>query len=127
MSLSKGFNKVKLLLIDDDEFIRESLGYFFEDSGIQVLALETAEEGLKEIMRDQFDVVISDYKLPGIDGIEFFRQIKTLGYAPIKFLITAYNNQYIQSKALENGVRAVITKPITSETIEAAMQGIMTK
>ncbi len=125
MDLHDNFKKIKILLIDDDEFIRESLGFFFEDAGIKVLALETAEEGLEQIRKDRFDVVISDYKLPGIDGIAFFRQIDLLGYTPVKFLITAYNNRDIQILALENGVRRVIPKPITSETIEAAIQEII--
>lgn len=126
MALQNNIKKIKILLIDDDEFIRESLGFFFEDAGITVHALETAEEGLEEIGRDRFDVVISDYKLPGIDGIAFFKQIDLLGYTPVKVLITAYNNRQIQALALENGVRRVIPKPITSETIETAIREIVT-
>ncbi len=125
MNHNNQLKKIDIMLIDDDEFIRESLSFFFEDAGIHILALETAEEGLREIKIREFDVVIADYKLPGMDGIEFFEQIQKLNIKPIKFLITAYNNEEICTQAVKNGVRAIIEKPITSETLEIAMLGLL--
>jgi DNA-binding response OmpR family regulator len=69
---------MKILLVDDDEWIRDSLGLFFEAEGCDMLAFETAEEGMEAVKKQAYDIVISDYKLPAMDGLEFLRRVKGL-------------------------------------------------
>ena len=75
MNLFATLKEKRLLLIDDDEWIRDSLSLFFELQGCSLVALETAEEGLKELSRRSYDIIIADYKLPGMNGLEFFKRI----------------------------------------------------
>ena len=75
MDLFSEIRGMKILLIDDDEWIRDSLRIFFEAEGCHILALETAEEVLTVIEDQIFDLIIVDYKLPGMDGIEFLKRI----------------------------------------------------
>ena len=56
------FRNMKILLIDDDEWIRDSLRIFFEAEGCHLLAFETAEEGLTELKDRTYDLIIVDYK-----------------------------------------------------------------
>ena len=117
MDLFSEIRGMKILLIDDDEWIRDSLRIFFEAEGCHILAVETAEEGLTVIEDQIFDLIIVDYKLPGMDGIEFLKRIVHTQPAAIKILITAYRSENIVSEAKKIKVQGFIEKPFTSETI----------
>ena len=112
---------MKILLVDDDEWIRDSLRIFFEAEGCHVLAVETAEEGLSAINNQAFDLFIVDYKLPGLDGREFLKQIHNTQPDAIKILITAYLNKNLVSEAKKLNVQGLIEKPFTSDTIMASL------
>ncbi len=66
--------KMKTLLIDDDELIRDSFRLAFSQKGCFLMAVETAEEGLCVLQNNKFDIIISDFTLPGMNGIDFFKQ-----------------------------------------------------
>ena len=118
------FNKLrsmKILLIDDDEWIRDSLNIFFEAEGCRIVSVETAEEGLEALRKQNFDIIITDYRLPGMDGIEFLKQIGPSQKNAKKILITAYKSDLVVEEAKKAGVQHLIAKPFTSETIEASL------
>jgi DNA-binding NtrC family response regulator len=112
---------MRILLIDDDEWIRDSLSIFFEAEGCRVLTLETAEEGLSAIKDQIFDLIIVDYKLPGRDGIEFLKRVGHTQPDALKVLITAYRNENIVSEAKKLKVQGFIEKPFTSDTFMASL------
>src|SRR5210317_207095 len=124
------FNKIKnmkILLVDDDEWIRDSLSLFFEAEGCNLLAFETAEEGMEAVKQQAYDIVISDYKLPGMDGLEFLRRVKEKQPNAFEILITAYANCEIVKEADEIGVKDIIPKPFTSEDVETSLSRIVGK
>ena len=121
MNLFNELKKMKILLIDDDEWIRDSLALFLEAEGCHLMALETAEEGLEALQEQTYDIVICDYKLPGLDGLEFLRRVKKCQPNVMDVLITAYGNQEVVSEAKKIGVQDFIAKPFSSETIEASL------
>ena len=121
MNLYSKLKKMKILLIDDDRWIRDSLGLFFEDEGCHLLALETAEEALEALTNKVYDIIIADYRLPGIDGLEFFKRIQDTQPHAFKILITAYKDQKVVSEAAKIGIQDFIEKPFTSKTIEQAL------
>lgn len=115
---------MKILLIDDDELIRDSLRLFFEEEGCSLLTVETAEEGLETIKKQTYDIIIADYRLPGIDGLEFFKRIQQSCHATLKILITAYESN-ISSKLTKIGVHDVISKPFSPKVIEASLSRLL--
>jgi len=119
--------KMKILLIDDDEWIRDSLQLFFEAEGCQLIALETAEEGLSALREDTYDIIIVDYKLPGQDGIEFLKQIRNAHSNAIKILITAYKSEPVVSEAKKLDIQGFIEKPFTSETFFGSLSYLIKK
>jgi len=112
---------MKILLIDDDEWIRDSLSIFFEAEGCRIVSFETAEEGLEALRSEEYDIIITDYKLPGMDGIEFLRQIQSSHKNAKKIMITAYKTETVVEEAKKVGVQHLIAKPFTSDTIEASL------
>jgi DNA-binding NtrC family response regulator len=121
MDLFSEIRGMKILLIDDDEWIRDSLRIFFETEGCHVLVFETAEEGLSAIKDQIFDLIIVDYKLPGLDGIEFLKRICGAQPNAIKILITAYRSENVVSEAKKLKIQGFIEKPFTSETVMASL------
>jgi len=112
---------MKTLLIDDDEFVRDSLRLMFESRGCFLLAVETAEEGIEALRAQKYDLIITDYKLPGMDGLEFCRQLQETHPHAVKILITAYGSRAVAEEAGALGVHELIEKPITSGAIEASL------
>ena len=112
---------MKLLLIDDDEWIRDSLSLFFEGEGCCLLALETAEEALEALEDQNYDIIITDYRLPGINGLEFLKHIRSKNIDAMNILITAYGDDEVISEAKRLGVHDIINKPFDSKDIEASL------
>jgi len=88
---------------------------------------ETAEEGLQALNRQSFDVIISDFRLPGIDGLEFLRMAKRCQTGAISMLITAYRDQGIASKAAEIGIHDFIEKPFAIGALVESLARLIKK
>jgi DNA-binding NtrC family response regulator len=109
--------KLKTLLVDDDELIRDSLKIAFSAKGCAMRVAESAEEGLIAIKEEQFDIIISDYRLPGINGLNFMKQATVAQPQAVKFLITAYRDDHIFSEAVGLGVNEFIEKPFAVKVL----------
>ena len=121
MNIFNRIRDMKILLVDDDEWIRDSLSLFFEAEGCELITFETAEEGLEAVKHIAYDIVISDYKLPGMDGLEFLRRVKEKQPNAFEILITAYANGEILKEAKMLGVKDIIPKPFSSEDVETSL------
>jgi DNA-binding NtrC family response regulator len=127
MNVFSRLKNMNILLIDDDEWIRDAMRVFFETEGCRITALETAEEALQVIHRQDYDIVICDYKLPGIDGLAFLKVVRQTRSDTLTMLITAYKTAELVSEAKNIGVDAFIAKPFNSETIEASLSNLIAR
>ncbi|MBW1888601.1 MAG: response regulator [Deltaproteobacteria bacterium] len=125
INLFKKLKEMKIMLIDDDEWIRDSLSLFFESEGCHITALETAEEGMKELKNLSYDIIIVDYKLPGMSGPEFLKLVKTSHPHARTILITAYGRKDIFLAARKIEVNDFIDKPFTAKNIEESLIRLM--
>lgn len=114
-----------LLLIDDDEWVRDSLRLFFESEGCHIVAFETAEEALAITASRSFDLIVVDYRLPGMDGLEFVKQLPANQADALKVLITAYGSKDLLVKAKQSGCNGFIPKPFTTEIIEKSLERLI--
>ncbi len=124
------FNKLrhfKTLLIDDDEFVRDSLRLMFESRNCPLSTVETAEEAIEVLNGQDYDIIITDYKLPGMNGIELCRRLRESHPHLMKILITAYGSQALAVAAEDIGIHELIEKPITSEAFEASLSRLFTR
>jgi len=125
MDLFSKLKDKKILLVDDDEWIRDSLTMYFGTEGCHILAVETAEEGLELLKQEDWDIILTDYKLPGIDGLTFSKKIQEICPDAIKILITAYKSKEIVSEARSAGIQDLIDKPVTIKTIEDSLSRLL--
>ena len=121
MDVFRNLRNLKILLIDDDIWIRDSLKALFESEACNLQAFETAEEGLEEIQKKNYDLIIVDYKLPAMDGLEFLKQLPVTEPKPIKILITAYRTDDLIAKAKKLHIGGFIEKPFDSGTLLASL------
>jgi len=117
--------KMKMLLIDDDEWIRDSLSIYFESRGCHLNAFETAEEGLEALKKQVYDIIITDYRLPGMDGLEFLGRVQASYPQAMKILITAYRSEDVVSEATRMGIQDFIDKPFTAKNIEDSLSRLL--
>lgn len=114
----------RILLVDDDERIRDSMKLFFEDHGSVFTAVGSSELALEELQRHSFDVIFVDYKLPGMNGLDLLKRIRQTHPESAKILVTAYSSEALSIQAQDEGAVAFIRKPLSAEKIEACLTRI---
>lgn len=125
MNLFKIIRKHKIILIDNDEWVRDSIRMFFESENCEILTFETAEEALQSSLITACSVFIVDYSLPGMDGLNFFKKIRLSHPAAVKILISAYGNSDVLSQLKALDVQYFIEKPFTTQALEKAFLSLI--
>jgi signal transduction histidine kinase/FixJ family two-component response regulator len=111
----------KLLLVDDEEGIRKVLGISLTDLGYQVLTAENGEEALEIFRRENPPVVLTDIKMPVMDGIELLRKIKDESPDSEVIMITGHGDMELAIKSLKYQAIDFVTKPINDDILEIAL------
>lgn len=107
----------RLLVVDDELHVRESLSSWFIEDGYDVDAALDAKDALSALGRRHYDVVITDIKMPGMDGLELQRRIREVNPRAAVVLITAYASVATAVQALKEGAYDYVTKPFDPEAL----------
>ncbi|NVM22702.1 MAG: response regulator [Desulfobacterales bacterium] len=107
-----------ILVIDDELDMLTLLKMIIEDeTDYAVETTNNPSEGLKMLMKTDYALVITDLKMPGLDGIELFEECKEIKPDVPVIIITAYGSIETAQEAIKKGVADFITKPFRKETI----------
>ncbi len=109
--------KPKILIVDDEAGIRESLGSILRDEHYDVSAVGSAEEALEQIPAGDFEVILLDVWLPGIDGMEALGRIQATPRAPAVIMISGHGTIETAVRATKLGAFDFIEKPLSLEKI----------
>jgi DNA-binding NtrC family response regulator len=109
--------KNKLLIVDDEAIIRQSLKAWFLEDGYEIDIAENAEEALKLYEKGKYDLILLDIKMPGMNGMDLLIKLKEIDPDAIIILITAYASVSSAVKALKSGAYDYITKPIDPDEL----------
>ena len=111
----------KLLVIDDEIPFLEVLETSLSSEGYDVMTAENGEEGLKIFEQRKPKLVLTDIKMPGIDGIEVLRRIKTIDSQAEVIVITGHGDMDSAIAALQHGASDFITKPVRGDKLRLAL------
>jgi len=103
---------LRILIIDDNEMMVKTLQDIFRVKGYQTEAAYSGPEALEKLAHNVFDCVLSDIKMPEVNGVELYRAIKAEQPELPVILMTAYAADKLVEEGLEEGVIAVLTKPL---------------
>jgi DNA-binding NtrC family response regulator len=111
-----------ILVVDDEEVIREGMRRILEGEGYRVRTSASGQAAGEMIRAEDFDVVITDLKMPGMDGIEVLSTIKILQPNVPVMIVTGYSTVDTAVEAMKQGAFDYIAKPFTSEVIIGKVQ-----
>jgi len=118
----KNLDKHNLLVVDDEAVIREGMRRILASQGYHVETSASGRTAIEIIQEQDFDVVITDLKMPGMDGIEVLKTIRILQPEVPVIIITGYSTVDTAVEAMKNGAFDYIAKPFTSDLIIEKVQ-----
>jgi DNA-binding response OmpR family regulator len=113
-----------ILVIEDEAAIANIVRIALERDGHRVVCVRTGEEGLAELPRHRFDLVVLDIGLPGIDGLEVCRRIRALSQLPI-IMLTARDEEADRVTGLELGADDYVPKPFSPRELAARVKAVL--
>jgi DNA-binding NtrC family response regulator len=109
--------KISILIVDDEESVRDSLYSWFIEDGFRVECAENAKKALTILESDEFDIILADIKMPGMDGLEMLKRIKSIKPDSIIIVMTAFATVDTAVKALKDGAYDYVTKPFDPDDL----------
>ena len=113
-----------VLVIEDETNIGQLVVTYLERAGYQVICVRSGEEGLAELRRRPVDLLILDLGLPGVDGLEVCRQVRTRSRLPI-IMLTARDEEVDRVVGLELGADDYVTKPFSPRELVARVGAVL--
>ncbi len=107
----------KILLIDDDKYILNLLENYLQRNGFEVSVAFSGMSGIKQIDKTDFDLILSDYRLPDFDGFKILQHSKSKNPATPVIIMTAYAEIKMAVKLIKSGAFDYIAKPVLPEEI----------
>ncbi len=127
VNMEKNDGKWNLLLVDDEEDIRDVLSMSLKDIGYQVFDAQTGKEALRIFKEINPPIVLTDIKMPGIDGIELLQEIKRGNPDTEVIMITGHGDMNLAIKSLQYEATDFITKPINVDALDIALRKVRDK
>ena len=112
----------KILVIDDEKPTLSMFRLFLEAWGYMVLTAENGAQGLDIFRNEKPDIVITDIKMPGIDGLTVLQHIIDIDPKAVVIVITGHGDTDLAQRALDSQAVEFIHKPIKKEALEAALK-----
>jgi DNA-binding response OmpR family regulator len=114
----------RILLVDDEPLITDSLSYSLKREGFEVKSVGEGEQALKEMSDFEPDLVVLDIMLPGMNGLEVCRRIRTKGSTPV-IMLTARGEELDRILGLEVGADDYLAKPFSFRELLARIRSIL--
>ena len=115
----------RVLVVDDDPVVGKSFNRVLSQKGYVVVTAQDGREALSKLQDGDYDVVFTDIRMPGMDGLELAEQVKARkSWTPV-VIVTGFGSQANEARAKAAGVTAFLHKPLTPEQIEESARQAM--
>lgn len=113
--------KPRILIIDDEELVRDFISEVLIRMGFAPLAASSGEKGIEYLEKSEYDLIITDFKMPGVSGMEVLRKSMSLWPDCRVIMITAFGTIDHAVEAMKLGAQDYITKPISPDQLEVVV------
>jgi len=117
-------SKGRILVIDDEDIVRLSCSRTLVPEGYELAMAKNGQEGLKILEEGSYDLVLTDLKMPNMDGIEVLAKIKERWPSTDVVIVTGYQTVETAVKAIKLGAFDYIEKPFTPDTLIATVSNV---
>ncbi len=117
----------RIMVIDDEKIVGDMAKLSLEQEGYSVETFLNAEPALKRLEAEKFDVVVTDYKMKGIDGMEVLKTVKERYPSTHVIMITAFANLDAAIEALRQDVHDFFPKPVKIKELKASIRRALEK
>jgi DNA-binding NtrC family response regulator len=108
----------RILIVDDEAVVRDSLGDWFRDEGYEVDTADSAKVALEKLAHANWDIFLLDIRMPGVDGLELQRKLKQAQPGATVIIMTAYASVESAVEAMKQGAYDYIIKPFNPDDLE---------
>ena len=105
-------SNARVLIIEDDEEMRSLLKDFFTEEGFETDSVSNGSEAFRKLVKEPFDLVITDIRMPGLTGLDILPGMKRLQPGAPIIAITAFGSEEVYRKAMERGATVYLEKPV---------------
>lgn len=111
----------KILIADDNELNRDNLAQLLREEGYEIKTVADGRDGIEAFLEDKYDLVITDLRMPHVDGLEFLKYIKKANRDNLAIMITGYGTINAAVEAMKLGAFDFITKPIKEDLVKLSV------
>lgn len=114
--------EIKILFVDDEEFVLKSLKRLFMDDNYTILTASSGEEGLEILKKEEPQIIISDYRMPGMNGVDFLRKAYIRKPDAVRIVLSGYADTAVIVEAINEGqIYKLIPKPWNDDELKIAI------
>jgi len=117
--------KTRILIVDDESIVRESLHDWLDSVGYKVVTAESGEEGLRIIQQKKIKIMLADLIMPGMNGIELMKKAREIVPAISTVIITAHGTIQTAITAIKEGAYDYVEKPFCPEKVELLIKNLV--
>jgi DNA-binding NtrC family response regulator len=114
-----------ILVVDDDDGVRENLAELFELVGYSILTAGSAPEALKKLADHDVDLLLTDYRMPGPNGVELIESARRIKPGLRAILMTAFGDSFTEIESVRRGAIGYVNKPFEADEITGLVSRIL--
>lgn len=114
-----------ILIVDDDEGVRENLAELFDLVGYRVVVAANAPEALEKLARENVDLLLTDYRMPGPNGVELIESARRTKPGLRAILMTAFGDTFTEIESVRRGAVGYLNKPFEADEVTGLVQRIL--
>ncbi len=115
---------LNIFIVDDNKDLAQGMAMLLELEGHKVTQAYSGEQALEIFKQEDFDITFMDVKMPGMNGVESFFEIKKIKPQAKVMMMTAYSVKELLQQALDGGAMGVLNKPVKLETVQEVLESV---